>query len=991
MQIHHPASQLPDTPYIFLTPKVSALVPYTFEEKLGVQYNRTLGVHAIWAARVPFLPAMISEDFRRLGKDRIGLIMRRQFRFLYDLARARDLETTFELRFIVTPNPIKGLPSLIEIIFFGKVFSSEESKAQEAAERLWQKFMSNYPLEDPFNYPIEPVIHKDVFQKYYEPILLNEVERENIIEIRKFEDMPLQINGQFFSVEKVGDYIVYPLVPSIDFSAMGRFLTALANQNEHCFVAVSLRPTRLFPEEIHNLSALVAYFQSILIDEDRAINTIRREEYSSQHSINLKINEYRRGRAELGAKIYRQLVQEREQLVSIRITLVGEYEAPLHLAEAFGSEIMGNVDNRYPTSWEIIRPADGRELAIACDNLRYFGQDHWGYTLIDGSPGLYPHRRLRYLATAQEAFGAFRLPIPPDSGYIPGILVKTSNTNCLNQGTEKTINVGSVYHRGNPTPQTFEIPVRDLTRHALIAGSTGSGKTNTVKHLLAQLWGQHCIPFLVLYPIDKPDYRELRAYKSLSQDLFVFTLGDESTSPFRFNPFEVPDGLLLKTYISRLMRVFESAFSLHDPLPMIFREALRRAYKSKGWNISLDRGDTKREYPIMSEFHQAIKEVTELLSYGKDLQHTIQQASIIRIGDLLENAGSVLNVRQSMDFQVILNQPVVMELGRVGSPQDTALLMGFLLMRFAAELERHPRKADNPHITVVEEAHRLMSAGGKTGEGSNNSLGAAGEDFSNILAEVRGFGEGLLIAEQIPTLLVKGAIGNTYLKIMHWLEDPESFNLFSQVMNLDPEQQEYTRTLTPGFAIIRSPYGQPVHLKVPDVRNNPDYDGDSVKLDDLEIRAFMAEQREKHHLGEQTIIAWEDGIQSQRNKSLDVSRLRLSERFAAAPMKTCAFCEEWLDQGNCLYRKEYKKLPSDEILGLEQIIASNNDNEAHQQDIVKMFMNQSNYSKGLQYCTLAHLVEPYTDKQQNGTDPTIRKQYRKLLKIFAELKYKMNR
>ena len=223
------------------------------------------------------------------------------------------------------------------------------------------------------------------------------------------------------------------------------------------------------------------------------------------------------------------------------------------------------------------------------------------------------------------------------------------------------------------------------------------------------MWSKHRIPFMVLYPIDKTDYRELRHFGDLKENLLVFSLGDETTSPFRFNPFEVPEGMLLKTHLSRLMRVFSAAFSLMDPLPMIYRDALRRVYRNLGWNPVIDRGQPGRQYPVMSEFHSTIDEITNELNYGREVQDNVRQASVIRIGDLLENAGYVVNVRESMPISRIMQYPTVMEIGRVGSMADTALLMGFLLMRLAGEIERNPRPRHMPHITVVEEAHRLMS------------------------------------------------------------------------------------------------------------------------------------------------------------------------------------------------------------------------------------------------------------------------------------------
>lgn len=1029
-----------EMPYIFVSPIVTSRIPDRFTEREGVVYCPQAGVHAIWAARVPFLPAMNSDDFRELGKDRIGLIMRRQFRFLYDLARVREHQTTFELRFIASPNPIPGLPSLVSIGFLAKVFASQPQRAQEEAERLWRKFVANFPSEDPFNYPLEPIVQEDAFHQFYEPIPFDDLDTQQVVEIRKWEDMPVAMPGAY-QVERVGDYIVHPFVPNVDFSAMGRFLGTLSAQRDRCFVSVSLRPTRLFPQEIHNISAMVAYFNRILFREQQKLAKEVQEAVGQQTVAgSLDSDEYLRARAELGSLIYRQLMHEREQLVSVRMCVVGEYEAPLDLAEAFGSEIMGNVDNRYPTSWVLARPADRREMAIARDNLRYLEQDDWGFSITDEDPKLRIHKRLRYLATAQEAFGAFRLPIPPASGYMPGVLVKNEpfvapadqlerlqlerepsrkQQRVRAADTERRISLGTVYHRGNPIPQQFEIAVTDLTRHTLIAGSTGSGKSNTIRHILEQLWRLYRIPFLVLYPIDKPDYRELQYYQSLRDDLLVFTLGDESTSPFRFNPFEVPAGILLKTHLSRLMRVFESAFGLFDPLPMIYREALRRVYRKKGWNVVSDRGDPQREYPVMSEFYQEIKDVVASLKYGKEVQSNVQQASVIRIRDLLENAGSVFNVRRSMDFRIILNRPVIMELGRIGSAQDTALLMGFLLMRFAAELERNPRPAHHPHITVVEEAHRVMAANVPVSESRGQSQHTASEDFSNILAEVRGFGEGLVIAEQIPTLLVQGAIGNTYLKIMHWLEDAHSFQLFSQIMNLNPAQQEYARTLTAGFAVIRSPYGQPVHIKVPDNRDLPGYSEDRTCLSDEYIARMMEQRRRQAGIEDQVILPWEELLspepsaqsssetpamsatrQDVRDRShklienkpetpavsatrRDVRELKLN--LLAAPMQSCMLCQP-LANGECPHRKKFLKLPDAKVQQcrtlIEQAMKLDSDSE-RQKTILQQFRVAVGGNHDWQYCVLAHLVAPYFDRNRPEYDKDANKQSRTLLRRFS--------
>lgn len=1011
-------------PYIFTSPNTVIKEAVDFDNETGVVYKEISGEHSIWAARVPFLPAMRSDDFRPFGKERIRLIQQRQFRFIYDLARARESRATFELRFISTPNRILGQPNVIDIVFLGKVFSTRQRAGQVIAERLWEKFASNFPLEDPFNYPLEPVTEEAEFLEYYEPIPFAELERSHILEIRKYEDRPIRNTGVFRRVDRVGDYIAHPFVPNIDFNPMGRFFAALASQPQKCYVGVSIRPTRMFDQEIYNVSLIIGRFkQTIAEGSDVA-------------------DEYFRTRSAIGIYVYQGLMIEREQLVTVRVHLVGEHQAPYSLAEALGSEMMGNVNNTYPTRWISAQPADLSELKAALNNLQYLEQEPWGETIA--AP---PLQRLRYFATAQEVYGAFRLPIPPESGYMPGILVKSEpfvapadelelrkqististavRQDFKGQTEAKKIEIGMVYHRGNPTVQRFCINVRDLTRHVLVAGSTGSGKTTTVKHLLIQLWAKHRVPFLVLYPVDKPDYRELQFHSTLAESLLVFTLGDESTSPFRFNPFEVPNGLLLKTHISRLMRTFSAAFTLHDPLPMIYREALRQVYREKGWNTVLERGEPGREYPIMSEFYAAIKQITDSLDYGREVKDTIRQASVIRIADLLENVGHSVNVRRSMDFSSILNQPTIMEIGRVGSPQDIAVLMGFLLIRLAEEIERHPRLAESPHVTVVEEAHRLMSESSPALGLTSDARSAAGEDFSNILAEMRGFGEGIIIAEQIPTLLVQGAIGNTNLKIMHWLEDAHSFELFSNVMNLNPEQKEYARTLGPGFAIVRSPSGRPVHIRVPPLSGQPGWDAASSDISDAGVRSYMNHQRKRIGLEDVPIVEWDASLVagiSSRAAPLKTTGQQEVDQFQpvhatephapwrasrailgwllAAPMHTCLFCKPLHHTGVCKYARLVRDgLMSDKEFhqrwrtDIEAAVAADDIEQCWRAAImpIKAVLGRlgsenedETIRRGIAYCYLAHEVDRLLRDTRNTASQhrNLRKNARALLQQF---------
>jgi len=960
-------------PFIFVSERMTARIPDEFDDQSGVRYKEVVGEHALWAARVPFLPHLMSEDFaRRPSQERIEIIGQRQARFIYDLARARDQLATFDLRFITRPSEVEGQPNPVEIVFFGKIFSTRPKMTEAFALELWERFSATFPLEDPFNFPLQPVTDPDDFHRYHLPVRTDGVQVHHIADIRKFEDMPEPARSPLSRQPRIGDYIAHPLVPTTSFPPLGRFIEALSRQEQVCVVSVSLRPVVLFPQELQNIGYQIARFREIRDKTDSIAD------------------EFIRARASIGEKVYNALLLDREHLMLSRITVLGADRLPQGLAEALGSEMMDNGRNEFPTQWTLIQPGTDVELGTALNNLVWLEHDPWGSSVAAAQL-----QRLRYLVNPGEATGAFRLPIPPESGYMPGVLVKNEpfvapsdylEETSRNTGHLPSIDLGYIYHRGEPTSQLFSVPLDDLMRHGMIAGSTGAGKTTTILNILSQLWTRYRIPFMVLYPVDKPDYRKLR--QTLGDDLLVFTLGDETTSPFRFNPFEVPDGLLLKTHLSRLMRAFSAAFSLFDPLPMIYRDALRRVYSAHHWHPATDRGEHGRTYPIMSEFYAAIDEVTSELRYGRETQDSVRQASVIRIGDLLENAGHAVNVRESMSISKIMQYPTVFEVGRVGSTEDTALLMGFLLLRLTAEIERRPREGNQRYVMVVEEAHRLMT---DAHAGRNAGIVAdprqmAGEDFSNVLAEIRGFDVGVMIAEQIPALLVRGAIGNTFVKIMHWLEDVSSFELFSDIMNLSDTQRMHARTLTAGHAIVRSPFGRPVHVKITD----PFADAQQpyqIDLSDDAVRQRMAKVMHNLDITSVPIEPWSIRLGASKRISDD----RTAAAILSAPMRTCAYCQPLVTSRRCPYRREVvKRVSESDDTSLREAVTSAlsipdiGERWSKLAQIGRLLAGDGGSDKV--YCYFAHLTEQVLQATE-GDDRTrqLRRQFRRLLIQFGRL------
>ena len=142
----------------------------------------------------------------------------------------------------------------------------------------------------------------------------------------------------------------------------------------------------------------------------------------------------------------------------------------------------------------------------------------------------------------------------------------------------------------------------------------------------------------------------------------------------------------------------------------------------------------------------------------------------------------------------------MIELDELKDEQDKALFMGLILGRVAECIkQRHRHTPGFRHLTLIEEAHRLLARPDPS-EGGAKKAGV--EMFSNLLAEVRKYGEGLIIADQIPNKLIPEVIKNTNIKIVHRLFAADDRRTMGEAMGLSDEQQGFLPSLLPGEAIV---------------------------------------------------------------------------------------------------------------------------------------------------------------------------------------------
>lgn len=403
--------------------------------------------------------------------------------------------------------------------------------------------------------------------------------------------------------------------------------------------------------------------------------------------------------------------------------------------------------------------------------------------------------------------------------------------------------LGDTLDRGRSSGNPCWIRLEDLTKHALIAGVTGSGKTNTCVRLLAESW-KRGVPFLVIESA-KSEYRTLLAAAGIDT-LTVFTIGNEAVAPLRLSPFEVPPGALLQTHIDYLKSLFGAAFVLYPPMPYVLEQSIQEMYEDCGWDVARNvnaRGAGSLAFPTLSDLADKIPMVVDRMGYDQRITMDVKAGLVARINQLRRGGkGLMLDTRRSAGVETLFERPCLLELKQLVSDDEKAFLIGLLLIRLYEHCETRQSGPGLSHLMLIEEAHRLLrSTSDRGNEVAANPRGQAIEVFANILSEIRAFGEGIILAEQAPTKLIPDAIKNTNLKVVHRLVAADDRTLLGGTMHLTDSQERRLATLNTGEAVVfREGLITPIMVQVPLAPR------DSTGIPDSSVARQMAGYYQEH-------------------------------------------------------------------------------------------------------------------------------------------------
>lgn len=433
--------------------------------------------------------------------------------------------------------------------------------------------------------------------------------------------------------------------------------------------------------------------------------------------------------------------------------------------------------NFYPLPWAVneILMNTGRNVNV------------WGTGNVSNT-----YFRLPFLISSEEASEIFRLPVGSrtvSAGLPVSEAQKESRTYANNLINAGDIEIGTL--KSSAQGDKIGISLNDLAKHMLVVGTPGSGKTTFSVSLLDRLWKEHHIPFLVI----EPAKNEYRALVQSIPDLQVFTPGKNFLSPFVYNPFIPPKNVKLETYKSTLKTAFAAAVSMASPLDKIFEEAINNCYSDFRWLDTYTSDDKGRVFNI-TDFVKCFQETFDAIGYTGDAKN-IGRAGVVRLTSLI----NLFDNYYSIPIEDLLQKPTLIELAAIENSDQKALIISLLLLSILAYVNsNYVGEGGLRNVILLEEAHVLLDADANGNQGDANPAAIAQGLVKRMLAEIRSYGVGLVIADQSPRKVSTDVVALTDIKVAFRLVEAQDKQILADSTNMEEVQIKRLSKLKPGEA-----------------------------------------------------------------------------------------------------------------------------------------------------------------------------------------------
>ena len=619
----------------------------------------------------------------------------------------------------------------------------------------------------------------DIENDFY--ILLDQIDDSCVYSAIKSEKCIGNVNSLY-------PYYFCDVIPNNNTSNFNSLISSLSQQ-ENCCVSFQLFPTTMSEQEVYLINEVAGELGRIasgtMINRDLYKDEMANEPLKTYKYYNSKRNSplflynilvfgKREACASVTAKVLSLLQCGEEKISTINPVCIDLSSEGISLKKQF-SYYVWNTNARL---------------------LHYYRNKKLQET-VPLARNLY---RLPYIVSADEAESFFRLPL-----YEKSMVALKSNqvSQVQEQFSSNVVRENNIHIGRLKTNDVSKIvigcPEKAFTKHALVVGTPGSGKTTFSVDILLQ-FARRGIPFLAI----EPTKAEYRGMIDAIPELRIFTPGNNSVSPFIINPFIPPKGIRIEQYIPSLASAFKAAFSMPSPLDMIFLKAIRTCYTKYGWKDYSKVDDPDVTVFGLYEFILVFKTLMDNTNYSKDVRGNIESAGLIRLTNLIEQNSNIYDSINTVPIEDLLTAPTVLELNSIDNAEQKSLLMALLLINICVYTKHnHIGDGELKNVILIDEAHVLLGGGSSNSkDGSPDSQGTTIKALQDMIAEIRSYGTSIIIADQSPTKVSREVVANTDIKISFRLTQSVEKELIADSTNMDEDAQSNLSRLTPGEAYV---------------------------------------------------------------------------------------------------------------------------------------------------------------------------------------------
>lgn len=741
-------------------------------------------------------------------KNEMGSMLAEVYQAYKSMSFANGYSKDISLELLWTTQKIQNQPynAKIKIYIVVRAIGNEVDSAKVSVESLVKLCQSTLSLQ---KYEIQEIEYAALAENV---LHINDTNIKAIVKEEKAENLQNQLLPFCYSYDRI----------PVSNNDLSRIVNVLIDYPD-CAVSMQLIPTSFEMNESAEIDRIT-----------QALDTLR------NGIIDQGIGHVSFALAEKHADVYRYYSENKTSaLFAFNILIYGDSSAISNISSRVFGQLSAGINasadlrlidldksevckdsNFYPLPWAVNEFIVGKE------------RNNIIWTSGRFSSALF---RLPYVITAEEAAEFFRLPIGSDR-ISAGLKINESgkgnknySSNIINSGD---ITVGRL--RSSAKGDTIGFSLKDLAKHMLIVGTPGSGKTTFSVSLLDRLWKNHKIPFLVI----EPAKNEYRALVQSIPELQIFTPGKSSISPFVFNPFVPPKNVKLETYKSTLKTAFAAAVSMSTPLDKIFEESVNNCYSDFRWLDTYTVDDKGKIFNI-SDFIKCFQQTFDEIGYTGDAKNIVR-AGVVRLNSLV----NLFDNYFSIPIEDILQKPTIIELAAIENSDQKALIISLLLLSILSYVNsNYVGEGGLKNVILLEEAHVLLDADTKAGEGDANPNAIAQGLVKRMLAEIRSYGVGIIIADQSPRKVSTDIVALTDMKMVFRLVESVDKQIISDSTNMTEIQVQRMAKLKPGEAFFFfSRLEEPEEVITPDYRLDNNI---SITLSDEGIRSLSTYWKDK--------------------------------------------------------------------------------------------------------------------------------------------------